>query len=53
MNYKMIAREILNQLGGKENVSAGAHWATHYTVNDETKINQKELESMDVVKGTF
>ena len=55
MNYKMIAQEILDALGGKENVSAGAHCATRLrlVLNDETKINQSELESMDVVKGTF
>ena len=55
MNYKMIAQEILDVLGGKENVSAGAHCATRLrlVLKDETKINQTELESMDVVKGTF
>lgn len=55
MNYKKIAQEILAALGGKENVAAAAHCATRLrlVLQDEGKINQAQLDEMDVVKGTF
>jgi sucrose PTS system EIIBCA or EIIBC component len=55
MNYKKIAEEILDAIGGKENVSAAAHCATRLrmVLNDEENIEQAKLEEMDVVKGTF
>jgi hypothetical protein len=28
MDHKKIAREVLDAIGGKENVSAAAHWTT-------------------------
>lgn len=55
MNYKKIAEEILDAIGGKENVVAAAHCATRLrmVLNDEENIEQAKLEEMDVVKGTF
>ncbi|MFD0769635.1 sucrose-specific PTS transporter subunit IIBC [Bacillus sp. CGMCC 1.60114] len=55
MNYNQIAKEILEAIGGKENVSAAAHCATRLrlVLNDEGKVDQKKLDSMDIVKGTF
>lgn len=55
MNYKEIAKEILQALGGKENVSAAAHCATRLrlVLHDEEKVDQAALDKMDVVKGTF
>ncbi|WP_028400324.1 sucrose-specific PTS transporter subunit IIBC [Ectobacillus panaciterrae] len=55
MNYKHIAQETLDAIGGKENVSAAAHCATRLrlVLHDEGKVNQAKLDSMDVVKGTF
>ncbi|MBC6976086.1 PTS sucrose transporter subunit IIBC [Bacillus sp. Xin] len=55
MNYNKIAKEILDAIGGKENVSAAAHCATRLrlVLHDEEKVDQKKLDSMDEVKGTF
>lgn len=55
MNYKKIAEEILDAIGGKENVSAAAHCATRLrmVLNEDENIDKAKLEGMDVVKGTF
>ncbi len=55
MNYKNTAKEILAAIGGKENVSAAAHCATRLrlVLVDESIVDQKKLEEMDIVKGTF
>jgi PTS system sucrose-specific IIC component len=55
MDYKKIAEEILDAIGGKENVAAAAHCATRLrmVLNDEENIEKAKLEEMDVVKGTF
>ncbi|RBW70796.1 sucrose-specific PTS transporter subunit IIBC [Bacillus taeanensis] len=55
MNYKQQAQEILEAIGGKENVAAAAHCATRLrlVLNDEEKVDQENLDHLDVVKGTF
>lgn len=55
MNYYEVAKEILTALGGKENVSAAAHCATRLrlVLNDESIVDQKKLDEMEAVKGTF
>ncbi len=55
MNHKEIAKDILQAIGGKENVAAAAHCATRLrlVLNDEEKVDQAALDGMDVVKGTF
>lgn len=55
MNYHEVAKEILTALGGKENVSAAAHCATRLrlVLNDESIVDQKKLDEMEAVKGTF
>ncbi|MBJ8030441.1 sucrose-specific PTS transporter subunit IIBC [Bacillus cereus group sp. N21] len=55
MNYNQIAKEILDAIGGKENVSAAAHCATRLrlVLHDEGNVDQKKLDRMDEVKGTF
>ncbi|WP_347548495.1 sucrose-specific PTS transporter subunit IIBC [Pseudalkalibacillus hwajinpoensis] len=55
MDYKQVSQEILNALGGKENVSAASHCATRLrlVLNDESIIDQEKLDQMDAVKGTF
>ncbi|MBT2736426.1 sucrose-specific PTS transporter subunit IIBC [Bacillus sp. ISL-7] len=55
MNYKKIAEEILDAIGGKENVSAAAHCATRLrmVLNEDENIDKAKLEEIDVVKGTF
>jgi PTS system sucrose-specific IIC component len=55
MKYQQIAKDILEAIGGKENVSAAAHCATRLrlVLNDEEKIVQAKLDEMEIVKGTF
>lgn len=55
MNHKKVAEEILEAIGGKENVSAAAHCATRLrlVLHDESAIDQSELDNMEIVKGTF
>ncbi|MDK9845663.1 MULTISPECIES: sucrose-specific PTS transporter subunit IIBC [Staphylococcus] len=55
MNYKKSATEILQAIGGEENIDAMAHCATRLrlVLKDERLVDEKELSEMDVVKGTF
>jgi len=55
MNYERIAKEILDAVGGRENLEAAAHCSTRFrlALKDESKVNQEKLDSMDAVKGTF
>ncbi len=55
MNYKKSATEILQAIGGEENIDAMAHCATRLrlVLKDESLVDEKELSEMDVVKGTF
>lgn len=54
-NYKGTAEQILENVGGKENLVSVAHCATRLrlVLKDDTKINLKELEEIDLVKGNF
>ncbi|MCP1491308.1 PTS system sucrose-specific IIC component [Peribacillus frigoritolerans] len=55
MNYKEVSQEILEAIGGKENVAAAAHCATRLrlALHDEDKVDQAKLDEMDAVKGTY
>ncbi|MBD1382944.1 sucrose-specific PTS transporter subunit IIBC [Metabacillus arenae] len=55
MDYKHIAQELLQAIGGKGNVEEAAHCATRMRIvlSDERKVDQAKLDGMDVVKGTF
>lgn len=55
MDFKKEASEILEALGGKENVSAAAHCATRLrlVLHEEGAVEQEKLDQMDIVKGTF
>ncbi len=55
MKYDQIAKDILEAIGGKENISAAAHCATRLrlVLHDEGKVNQEALDNMEIVKGTF
>lgn len=52
---KRIAQEILEAVGGKDNISSVAHCATRLRliVRDEEKINKDQVENIDKVKGAF
>lgn len=47
--------KIVEAVGGKENISAATHCVTRlrFALRDEAKVNKEELESIDLVKGSF
>ncbi|MDT2738842.1 PTS transporter subunit EIIC [Enterococcus canintestini] len=51
MDYKVMAQEILDKIGGPENVSNMTHCATRLrlTLKDTSKANDKEVEDIDGV----
>ena len=53
--YTEDAKELLQYVGGKENVGAVAHCMTRmrFVLNDPGKANIEKIEGMKVVKGTF
>ena len=53
--YTEDAKELLQYVGGKENVGAVAHCMTRmrFVLNDPSKADIGKIESMKVVKGTF
>lgn len=55
MNYKKSARDVLEQIGGKENIVSAAHCATRLrlVIADNTKMDIKKVEMIDGVKGVF
>ncbi|KFM98767.1 PTS sucrose transporter subunit IIBC [Bacillus clarus] len=55
MNMKQIATQVLQNIGGKENIVRATHCATRLrlVLKDETKINVAEIENIDGVKGAF
>lgn len=55
MDYKAMAKNIYDAIGGKENLVSAAHCATRLRLviaNDE-QYDKKELEHIDGVKGVF
>ena len=55
MNYKETAKGILEHVGGIENISNMSHCATRLRLmlKDPSLADEKALESVDGVKGTF
>ncbi|NPC94535.1 PTS sucrose transporter subunit IIBC [Bacillus sp. WMMC1349] len=55
MNHKEIAVRLIELLGGEDNIVSAAHCATRLrlVINDETKIDQEQVEDLDGVKGAF
>ena len=53
--YVKAAQEILECMGGKDNVASAAHCATRLrlVLKDESKINIGGLDNIDLVKGNF
>lgn len=49
------ARQIVEAVGGKENISAATHCVTRlrFALHDESKVDKEKLESIDLVKGSF
>lgn len=55
MDYGKCAREIFENLGGRENLVSAAHCATRLRLVtvDNSKIDMKKLENVEGVKGVF
>ncbi|HGI0795221.1 TPA: sucrose-specific PTS transporter subunit IIBC [Streptococcus pyogenes] len=55
MDNRQIAAEVIEALGGRENVRSVAHCATRLRVMvyDEGKIDKEKAETIDKVKGAF
>ncbi|MBR9786835.1 MAG: PTS sucrose transporter subunit IIBC [Vibrionaceae bacterium] len=55
MNYPVIAKQLLEHLGGKDNLQALAHCATRLrlALKDENKVNEEAIGDLDGVKGQF
>ncbi|MCR6097844.1 PTS transporter subunit EIIC [Salipaludibacillus agaradhaerens] len=52
---RQIAKEIIEAIGGQDNISSVAHCATRLRImlKDKEKIDQEKVESVDKVKGAF
>lgn len=52
---QVVAKQILEHIGGKENIKSIEHCATRLRiiVNDKGKIDEKAIENIDGVKGQF
>ncbi|GAF22478.1 LOW QUALITY PROTEIN: PTS system, trehalose-specific IIB component [Bacillus sp. JCM 19047] len=55
VNYKKSAEQILEAIGGEANISSATHCVTRLrlVLQDESQVDTKALEDLDVVKGTF
>lgn len=55
LNYEKCAKEIFENLGGRDNLVSAAHCATRLRLVtvDNSKVNLKVLEEIDGVKGVF
>lgn len=54
-NYKKIAKEVIEAVGGEDNIISAAHCATRLRIilKDRKKVDDKAVESIDKVKGFF
>lgn len=52
---RKIAKELLEAIGGKENLSSVSHCATRlrFIVKDKEMIDEKKVENINKVKGAF
>lgn len=55
MDHKKVAQEVLDVVGGPDNVASAAHCATRLrlVINDDEKVDKKALEEVDGAKGVF
>ncbi|WP_394236491.1 PTS system trehalose-specific EIIBC component [Niallia oryzisoli] len=54
-NYTQPAKELLEHVGGSENISVVTHCATRmrFVLNDPKKADKDKIEAIKLVKGTF
>lgn len=50
-----VAEQILQHIGGKENVVSAEHCATRLRLilKDDSRFDKKQIEAIDGVKGSF
>lgn len=55
MDYRQAALQVLEGIGGKDNLVSGAHCATRLrlVLADNSRLNKKAIEEVDGVKGIF
>lgn len=55
MDLKKQVEAIVESIGGKQNISKATHCVTRLRLilKDENLVNKEQLESIDVVKGSF
>lgn len=55
MDYRKSAQEVLDSIGGADNVVSAAHCATRLrlVIADNTKVNKEAIENVDGAKGVF
>ena len=55
MNFPQIAQQVIDKLGGKENIATAAHCATRLRIvlNDESKVDKEGIDNIEGVKGQF
>ncbi|MFR4175973.1 MAG: PTS system trehalose-specific EIIBC component [Lactococcus raffinolactis] len=53
--FEKQAQELLDAIGGKENISAVTHCATRmrFVLNDDAKADKKRIENISMTKGMF
>ncbi|MDQ8769786.1 PTS transporter subunit EIIB, partial [Streptococcus ruminantium] len=53
--FKQEAQQLLDAIGGKDNITAVTHCATRmrFVLVDEKKADIKTIEKLKPVKGTF
>src|SRR5699024_9058854 len=53
--YQKISHEIIENIGGKENIEGVAHCATRLRIvlKDDSLVNQEIIDNIELVKGVF
>lgn len=53
--YKKISNEIIENIGGKDNIEGVAHCATRLRIvlKDDSLVSQEEIDNIELVKGVF
>ncbi|WP_172368931.1 PTS system trehalose-specific EIIBC component [Sporosarcina jiandibaonis] len=55
MEFSKEAKQIVEAVGGKDNIAAVTHCVTRlrFALNDESKVDSEALSDLQIVKGTF
>lgn len=55
LDYHKCAQEIVDNIGGRENIAQAAHCATRLrlVIKDNSKVNKEVLDNVEGVKGMF